>query len=524
MLFMDNINNIKALARCGLSTRMIAKATGFNRETVMKYINDPIKFDGSFDRPRQSVLNNYIPFIEDLLKYECALGNRKHKLTAKRIHTMLVDGSLTPELPALTCSLRTVERAVAGIRKANKQDLANRFLRLNHQGGKAQIDFGEVEMLGLSGETRHFILVMSFPFSNFRLAHVLPAQNFECLAYGLVKMFERIGRVPLVLRCDNMSTAVAKIIRREDLADGQCNHDSIDHHRRLTKNFLKLMAAYGFDAEFCNPASGNEKGSVENAVGWVRRNFFNPLRSFDGNYEALNEELALFCLREAKKHRYRRTANTIKELFNEELAVMHYLPDEPPDVCDWADGTVSKDCRIRFETNDYQVDLPAGTKVKIQRYWNRLVFYTERGEVVGKAPRFYGKHKDNIDRSVERKFLCERPSAFNSSYLRKILPEAAQSYLDRLRAPKRGLVLRALLQRISAGRDIVEEIRCLDLAIERYGDMPVESVVASYRGAHDVAADDIEPMDSLPGNLGRIRLPARDLESVLTELTGGGHA
>ena len=79
---------------------------------------------------------------------------------------------------------------------------------------------------------------------NFRLAHALPAQNFECLAHGLTEMFRRIGRVPVRIRCDNMSTAVAKIIRRDELGKGLCNHDETDHPRRLTDNFYGLKMAW----------------------------------------------------------------------------------------------------------------------------------------------------------------------------------------------------------------------------------------------------------------------------------------
>ena len=34
----------------------------------------------------------------------------------------------------------------------------------------------------------------------------------------------------------------------------------------------ELSARYGFEALFCNPAEGHEKGLVEGLVGWARRN------------------------------------------------------------------------------------------------------------------------------------------------------------------------------------------------------------------------------------------------------------
>lgn len=38
--------------------------------------------------------------------------------------------------------------------------------------------------------------------------------------------------------------------------------------------YAALAAHYCFDSVFCNARSGNEKGLVENLVGWTRRNIF----------------------------------------------------------------------------------------------------------------------------------------------------------------------------------------------------------------------------------------------------------
>ena len=42
-------------------------------------------------------------------------------------------------------------------------------------------------------------------------------------------------------------------------------------------DYSQLAAHYGFEPVFCNPASGNEKGLVENLVGYIRRNVCVPL-------------------------------------------------------------------------------------------------------------------------------------------------------------------------------------------------------------------------------------------------------
>ncbi len=71
-----------------------------------------------------------------------------------------------------------------------------------------------------------------------------------------------------------MSTAVAQVL------DG--------HDRVLTDGFSRFMIHYRFQAEFCNPASGNEKGNVENKVGYSRRNAFVPVPTIT-SFEEFNE-------------------------------------------------------------------------------------------------------------------------------------------------------------------------------------------------------------------------------------------
>lgn len=527
MLNMDKVHIIKKLAAAGYSTRAIAKETGHNRETVMKYIKKKVTVPEPFPEERSKKIDPYIPRLKDLLEHDTAVTNRKFRLTAKRIHELLSTGKLTDDLPALAVSIRTVERVVKKIRSSLAVDGGRQHIKLLHPAGKAQLDFGEVAMLGQSAESRYFILVMSLPYSNFRLAHVLPAQNFECLAHGLTEMFKRIGRVPVSIRCDNMSTAVAKVIRREDMGKELCNHGTTDHPRRVTDNFLALMAAYGFDAEFCNPASGNEKGSVENAVGWVRRNFFSPLRMFDGNYEALNEELAAFCMAEAQKPHYRHKPKTIEALFKEDLAAMHPLPDaEAVDEVThtWAQATVTEDCRVKVDTNAYQVNLQPHTRVLVKKYWNRLVFYTERREPVSEFSRLYDSRKDCVDWSVELAMLSERPSAFNSSYLQAICPEDVRNYLKGLTAPKRSVLLRVLKQRMSKDKNIVDELALLSRAIRDDGGEEIEVVAAGYRGAEDVLTDSIKPLEQVSHTLGDMKLAPRNFDDVCKTLGGNCHA
>lgn len=74
-------------------------------------------------------------------------------------------------------------------------------------------------------------------------------------------------------------------------------------------------------------------------------------------------------------------------------SVMERLPTKLLDPRSWSRATVDQNERISFENINYRVDAPARTKVMIQRYWNRLVFFIERGEKQGEAFRLYGTNR-----------------------------------------------------------------------------------------------------------------------------------
>ena len=84
------------------------------------------------------------------------------------------------------------------------------------------------------------------------------------------RIFEYIGGIPIRLRFDNMTTAVAQVLK--------------DGERVLTDGFTRFMLHCIFRADFCNPASGKEEGNVEKKVGYSRRNasaFGSVITSFE---------------------------------------------------------------------------------------------------------------------------------------------------------------------------------------------------------------------------------------------------
>ena len=136
------------------------------------------------------------------------------------------------------------------------------YVDLHHPGGEAQVDFGTAELIYEQKIMEVKYLVLSFPYSNAAYIVVLPKENIECFLYGLQTLFEYTGGVLRKIWFDNLSTAVVKIEKNGT--------------RQNTELFRRFQLHYGFQAEFCNPSAGHEKGNVENKVGTVRRHWFVP--------------------------------------------------------------------------------------------------------------------------------------------------------------------------------------------------------------------------------------------------------
>ena len=83
------------------------------------------------------------------------------------------------------------------------------------------------------------------------------------------------------LRYDNLASAVKKILR--------------GRQRVETERIIAFRSHWGFQSEYCNPASGNEKGGVEGELGWYRRNWLVPVPEAD-DLESLNRQLLAACI------------------------------------------------------------------------------------------------------------------------------------------------------------------------------------------------------------------------------------
>src|SRR5712691_9894916 len=153
---------------------------------------------------------------------------------------------------------------------------------------------------------------------------------------------------------DNMKTAVETIF--------------VGKQRLYNRRFLQMCSHYLVDPVACTPASGWEKGQVENQVGVVRERFFTP-RLRVASYQELNAWLFDRCIAYAKAHKHPElTEQTVWEVFEAERPKLvpyagrfdgfHAVP-----------ASVSKTCLVRFDNNKYSVAASAvGRPVEVHAY------------------------------------------------------------------------------------------------------------------------------------------------------------
>src|SRR5262249_50784990 len=160
--------------------------------------------------------------------------------------------------------------------RTRKLQHAQVFMPLEHRPGDAQADFGHA-MVSVGGQLfKAAVFVMSLPYCDAVFCRAFPREGAEAFQEGHVKAFEFFGGVPRRISYDNMRIAVAKLTgRRGDV---------------LTELFLKLKSHYLFDSHFCLVRTPNEKGHVENLVGFARGNFLVPMPVVD-TFATLNDQL-----------------------------------------------------------------------------------------------------------------------------------------------------------------------------------------------------------------------------------------
>lgn len=239
----------------GMSQRQVAATLHISRNTVKKYWNgDSVPWERkAYSRKPYVLTEDVVAFVQQCLDEDSQCGSKKQHHTAKRIYDRHVEEC------EFTGSETTVRRLVKELREKEQEA----FVPLAFPPGDAlQIDWGEVTVWLDGVKTTVNLFCARLCYSGAPMVLAYRRQNEESFLDALARMFQYFGGVPKRVIFDNGKVAVK---------------DGFGAHARKQAGYAALSAHYGFEAVFCNPASGNEKGLVEGLVGYIRRNVCVPI-------------------------------------------------------------------------------------------------------------------------------------------------------------------------------------------------------------------------------------------------------
>jgi transposase len=244
-------------------------------------------------------------------------------------------------------------------------------------GERAEFDFGEAAIHIKGQLVKVPFLAGRLRFSGAMFVECFPTQRQEAFLLGQRHAFEFWGGVPRMVVYDNLKPAVQKILA--------------GHSRREQEVFQHFHSVYRFEALFANVAAGWEKGSVENLVGYARRNYFVPLPE-GPDLETINAGLHESCKQDQLRTMSGRS-DPIATRLAFERAHLGPLPAHPPDLGPIAEVLVHSTGRVRFQTNDYSAPIQyAYRRLTLKADPFRVRLYAG-SELVADHPRSYDKHR-----------------------------------------------------------------------------------------------------------------------------------
>lgn len=385
----------------GLSVRQIARRLCLSRRTVKRWLKEE-KFLQRQDQARSSKLDPFKGRIAALLE--------QHPFHGKQILRILKAEGYTGGKSILYAYLGKIRP-----RKAPA------FLTLRFAAGEcAQVDWGEWGSVAVGSTLRRLsFFVMVLCHSRMLYLCFTLGQAMEHFLECHRKAFEFFEGVPHRIMIDNLKCAVLRrVVGQAPVLNGRY------------QDFAKF---YGFQITACSVGKGNEKGRVENAVGFVKKNLLEGLEI--PHFEVLGPLAREWLDQEANRRVHGTTKRRPCEMFLEEKGLLRPLPPHPANTGQARSVRVDSRFRVIFETNRYSVPHRlACQRLTMHVYEDELYFYDNQ-TLVARHPRSYDRHQDFEHPDHAEGLLVERRQARHQSLLTDFLElsNKASQYLEQLR-------------------------------------------------------------------------------------------
>jgi len=326
----------------GVAKREIARRLDLDVKTVRRAVS---RAEAPEQRSSPGRARRLDPFRDEILEWL----RSDPRISAKRIGRLL--GQRTGGI-----GQRALREYVHGL----KGELfpAEAFVHRTHRPGDTlEGDFFE-SFVRIGGSLHKAkVFVATLPSSNSYFAKAYPLERLECLLDGLSASFGYFGGLPRRVVLDNTSLAVKKVLPGTE--------------REETRAFHGWRGCFPLAADFCAPAKGNEKGSVERGNEYVRGLFFRPIAEA-GSWEELNEKLLSELERDLDPRKLP-DGRTARQALVAEREHLRPLPPRMPESCRVVSCVTDKHAIVTIDRSRYSVPSELARRALIAKlYWDRI--------------------------------------------------------------------------------------------------------------------------------------------------------
>ncbi len=443
------------------SVREIARITSLSRNTVRKWLRAPVQLEPKYRREAQP--RKLSPFHERLKQALKADGHRpKHERRSAR--------ALYAELKSIGYrgGYSRVTDFVRDWRLGEGHAVGtSAFVPLAFEFGEAfQFDWSE-EGLVVGGiyyrlQVAHMKLCASRAF--WLVAY--PSQGHEMLFDAHTRSFAALGGIARRGIYDNMKTAVDKVKKGKG--------------RVVNARFAVMCAHYLFDADFCNVASGWEKGVVEKNVQDSRRRIWVEARTLRfGSLVELNAWLANRCraLWEEIRHPEHRHFS-VAEMLEHERSQLMPMPEAFDGYLE-KPARVSSTCLVAVARNRYSVPCELAGQMVSTRLYPSRVAVVANDSIVASHERLSDEGQTRYDWQHYIPLVQRKPGALRNGAPFADLPEPLQKLRRALLRDAGGDRVMAQVLAIVSTAGLEAVLVAVELALETGppGRVSVEHVV-----------------------------------------------
>ena len=392
------------LGRQRLTVAQTARALGLHPRTVAKWAGAE-QFRARAGVARASKLD---PFKAQIVRWLDA-----HPYSAQQLFQRLCEAGYGG-------GISIVKDYVHRIRPRHQEA----FLKLDFDPGEAaQVDWGEWGTITVGSTRRRlsfFLMVLCY--SRLMYLEFTVSQKMEFFLACHENAFAAFGGVPSRLMVDNLKSAVLQHL--------------VGVAPVFNPKYLDFSGHWGFEISPCNVRAGNEKGRVENGVGYVKKNLLAGLDLAD--FSALQPAALVWVDTVANVRVHRQTRQRPIDRFEDERAHLLPLNRAGFDLARLCTVRATKQFRVPLDTNCYTVPSRyAGQRLTLKAYADRVCIY-DRDQLVARHPRSMDRHQHIEDPDHEQQLLAQRKSAREQRLLVNFLALSprAQAYREGLEAKR----------------------------------------------------------------------------------------